>query len=219
MYKHLKKKSPPVASSDDDDSVTPGAANPVNVTVAGAGAPSSSPHVEDGWLRVAEQLDSLLTILLQLVTLVASSAGTGRPQDVSPMGGEQRLRQGTLEGPHWESTAAITHAVDTTWQEAAILGAAVETRSEPAISSELRGEPPCRAAAAECGGVGRSHRLPHIKEFVVVGGDWSTFTWWFESAFRSMRWTEEEALGALPTVLDDQALAVFRAIPRTKRRP
>ncbi|CAN0015538.1 unnamed protein product [Lampetra fluviatilis] len=172
MSKHLKKKNPPVVSSDDDDSVTqdlptPGAADPVNATVD-AGAPSSSPRADDGWQRVAEQLESLRTMLLQLLTLIASSAGTGRPQDVLPRGHEQRPFQAISEGPPWESTATITHAVDATRQEAAILGAAVEMRSEPAISLKPRGEQPCGAAAAECGGVGRRHRLPHIKEFITA---------------------------------------------------
>ncbi|CAN0435596.1 unnamed protein product [Lampetra fluviatilis] len=63
---------------------------------------------------------------------------------------------------------------------------------------------------------GRSHRLPHMKEF-SVGGDWSAFTWRFESAFRSIRWTKEEALDALPTLLDDISLAVFRSMPAEKK--
>ncbi|CAN0118713.1 unnamed protein product [Lampetra fluviatilis] len=186
----------------------------------GAGAPPSSPRAADGWQRIAEQQDSLHTVLLQLVTLVKSSAVTDRPRDVSPTGDEQKPLQGISEGPPWESTAAIadagglftiTHMVDATRQKAIILGTAVEMRSEPTISVKPRGEPPG-------GGVERSHHLPHIKEFVAVGGDWSAFTWLFESAFRSVRWTEEEALGALPTVLDDQALAVFRSIPPDKKK-
>ncbi|CAN0421688.1 unnamed protein product [Lampetra planeri] len=138
MSKHLKNKNPPVVSSDDDNSVTqdlltPGAVDPFTGTTAGAvivpetdgaGAPSSSPHADDGWQRVAEQLDSLRTVYLQLVTLVASSAGTDRPQDVSPRGNEQRPLQGILEGPPAIAAAgglsAITHVMDATRQEAAI---------------------------------------------------------------------------------------------------
>ncbi|CAM9373078.1 unnamed protein product [Lampetra planeri] len=165
--------------------------------------------------------------LAYLVILVASYAVTGRSQDVSPKGDEQRPLQGILEGPPLESTAAIavvgrlstiTAAVDATRQEAAILGVAVEVRSDLAISVEPCGEPPCGAATAECGGGGRNHRRPHIKEFVTAGGDWSAFTWRFESAFRSVWWTGVEALGVLPTVLDDQALAVFRSIPPGKKK-
>ncbi|CAN0199836.1 unnamed protein product [Lampetra planeri] len=185
MSKHLKKKNPPVASSDEDESAnqdlpTPGAVDPVTATTAGAvvvpetdgaGAASSSSCAADGWQHVAEQLDSLHADLLQLVTLVVSSVATERPQNMSLRSGEQGHLQGISEGPPWELTAAIMHAVDATRREAAILGADAEVQSEPAISPEPRGGPPCGAAAAKCGGVGHSHRLPHIKEFVAVGGD------------------------------------------------
>ncbi|CAM9804349.1 unnamed protein product [Lampetra planeri] len=38
------------------------------------------------------------------------------------------------------------------------------------------------------------------------------------TAVRSVHWTEEEALGALPTLLDDVSLGVFRSIPASKKK-
>ncbi|CAM9750539.1 unnamed protein product [Lampetra planeri] len=241
MSKHLKKKNSPVASSDVDeagtqDLPTPGSMVPVTGTAAGevtapetdgAAAASSPQRAEDGWKRVEEQLDSLRTMLLQLVFLVASSMVTGHPQEVLPRGDEQRLRDGASEGPPAESMAAIagagelsaiTHATETMRRDAAILGGTVGARLESAISEEPRGEQPVGAAAVGWNGAERSSRLPQVKEFVTAGGDWSAFTWSFEAAFRSLHWSEEEALVALPTVLDDDALVVFRRFLLRKRK-
>ncbi|CAM9783928.1 unnamed protein product [Lampetra fluviatilis] len=158
MSKHLKKYNPPVPFSDDDDDSltqdlpTTDAMDQVTVTTAGVtivprkdvGAElSSSPDADEGWRRVAEQIDSLRTVLLHLVTLVASSAAPGRPQNMPPSGDEQGSLQGASEGPLVQFTAAITPAegpsaittaVGATRREAAILGVAAEAQSEPTIS-------------------------------------------------------------------------------------
>ncbi|CAM9301038.1 unnamed protein product [Lampetra planeri] len=201
MSKHLKKKNPPApASDDDDDSLnqdlpTPGATDLVTATAAvsakapgkDVGVEPSSPATDDRWRRVVEQIDSLLAVLFNLVTLVASSAAPGRPQEFLPSGDEQGFLRGVSEGPLMQESAtmavsdgpsAITAAM---WREAAILGAATGARSEPAILAEPRGTQ-------------------------------------FESAFCSVRWTEEEALDALPTLLDDVSLAVFHSIPTEKKK-
>ncbi|CAN0112224.1 unnamed protein product [Lampetra planeri] len=264
MSKHLKKKNPPAPSLDDDDDslnqdlLTPGAADPVTVTAAGAagaagqgcrsgavfasgcgrrlarlarpakdvGAEPSSPlAVDDGWQRVAEQIDSLLAVLLNLVMLVTSSTVPGRPQETLPRGDERGSRRGVSEGPLVQDSAAmallegpsaVTVMAAATWRKAAILGVAAGAQSEPAILPEPRGVRTAGAASPKDSGAGRSHRLPNIKEF-VTGGDWSAFNWRFESAFRSVRWMEE-ALDTLPTLLDDVSLAVFRSIPSEKKK-
>ncbi|XP_078449975.1 uncharacterized protein LOC144717990 [Lampetra planeri] len=96
----------------------------------------------------------------------------------------------------------------------AILGGAVATQPPDAILTEPRRTREAGMETLEASDIHRGHRLPQIKEF-IAGGDWSVFTWCFESAFRSVRWTE--ALEALPTLLDDVSLAVFRSIPVTKK--
>ncbi|CAM9461352.1 unnamed protein product [Lampetra fluviatilis] len=112
----------------------------------GAAAASSPRQVKDSWRRMEEQLESLRTVLLQLVSLVASSTSSGRPQEVLPRGDVQRLQIGASEGPPAETTdaiagageaSAITCASETTQQDATILGGAAEARSEPAISSPV----------------------------------------------------------------------------------
>lgn len=99
--------------------------------------------------------------------------------------------------------------------DAAILDSAAKAGSEPAISDGPRAVEGAAAAAAVRGSADHGRRLPHVKEFIAAGGDWSAFTWRFDAAFQSVHWTEEEeeALVALPTVLDEKALAVFRSIP------
>ncbi|CAM9284692.1 unnamed protein product [Lampetra fluviatilis] len=205
------------------------AAGEVAVPKAGSAAEASSPRqVEDVQRRMEEQLESLRTVLLQLVLLVASSTSSGHPQEVLPRGNVQRLETGASEGRPAKTTtaiagagkaSAITCATETTRQDAAILSGAAEMRSEPAISSEPHGTL-AAGADAPAGRQGAEHtrRLPHVKEFVAAGGDWSDVTWRFETAFWSVQWSEEEVLVALPTILDDDALAVFRSIPPEKKK-
>ncbi|CAN0254574.1 unnamed protein product [Lampetra planeri] len=66
------------------------------------------------------------------------------------------------------------------------------------------------------GAMGRLRKLPPVREFVAAGGDWAAFTQRFEASFSSVEWTEDEALWALPTALDDDSLAAFQAIPLEK---
>lgn len=86
-----------------------------------------------------------------------------------------------------------------------------------AILTEMRAARVAGTSTPKDSDGGRSHHLPNIKEF-VAGGDWSAFTWRFESAFRSVRWTDSEALEALPTLLDDVSLAVSRSIPASRKK-
>ncbi|CAN0205241.1 unnamed protein product [Lampetra planeri] len=85
MSKYLKKKNPPDSSSDDDDDadddepqgatvpLPPTAALPDAVPKRHAGA-EATPAADEGWRRVAEQIESLRVVILNLVTVVASSA-------------------------------------------------------------------------------------------------------------------------------------------------
>ncbi|CAN0419067.1 unnamed protein product [Lampetra fluviatilis] len=210
MSKHLKKKNPPAPSSDEeDDPLSQELADPVAVTAVGSTKgpckdmdvePSSSPAAEDGWKRLVKQFDSLQAVLLNLVTLVASSMASGPAQEMPPV----------------EERAAIAPASGAMWCETAILGAAASARPDAAIFSEQQGMRPGEVASAGDGSIRQSNGLPNIKEF-SAGGDWNVFTWRFESAFRSVKWTEDEALEALPTMLDDVSLAVFRSIPSGRK--
>ncbi|CAM9836573.1 unnamed protein product [Lampetra fluviatilis] len=64
---------------------------------------------------------------------------------------------------------------------------------------------------------GWSRQLGVIQQFASRSGEWCAFVRRFETATRAMRWTEDQALTILPTVLDDPALAVFDRFPAAKR--
>lgn len=44
-----------------------------------------------------------------------------------------------------------------------------------------------------------------MNEFTTTGGDWVAFVKGFEATVKVRRWSEEEALRELPTVLDNGA--------------
>ncbi|CAN0377010.1 unnamed protein product [Lampetra planeri] len=56
-------------------------------------------------------------------------------------------------------------------------------------------------------------RLLFVREFAASSGDWEAFRRRFAAVCDLSGWTENEALWALPTALDDDALAAFHAIP------
>ncbi|CAN0338461.1 unnamed protein product [Lampetra planeri] len=59
----------------------------------------------------------------------------------------------------------------------------------------------------------RPQQMTPMKEFVAAGGDRGIFTRSFEAAYQAIGWTEEEALRASVSTLDDDVLPVFRAVP------
>ncbi|CAM9574348.1 unnamed protein product [Lampetra planeri] len=146
MSKHLKKKNQPTPSSDDDDNLprdmavsgaegtdemVTGDSAGVQDVIDGAG-PFSSSGIEEGWRRVAEQIDSLRSVLLKLVTLVAT--GPEQPR-IGPRDGE------SSGGPEPSAIVASARlpAIADMWQGAAILGAAATELGEAAILSPPRG--------------------------------------------------------------------------------
>ncbi|CAM9773605.1 unnamed protein product [Lampetra planeri] len=52
---------------------------------------------------------------------------------------------------------------------------------------------------------------------MAAEGDWTAFHHSFKAALLSVGWTEQEALRALPTALNNYALAAFQAIPEGDR--
>ncbi|CAM9364252.1 unnamed protein product [Lampetra planeri] len=79
---------------------------------------------------------------------------------------------------------------------------------------DAKGAPrPVALQGAAC----RPRRLPPVQEFVAVGSNWTAFRHQFDAAWLSVGWMEEEALRALPTALDDNALVAFRAILESDR--
>ncbi|CAN0138890.1 unnamed protein product [Lampetra fluviatilis] len=60
-------------------------------------------------------------------------------------------------------------------------------------------------------------QLPFVREFTAAGGDWMAFRRRFTATCDLTGWTKVEELRALPTTLDDNALAAFYAIPPEDR--
>ncbi|CAN0414529.1 unnamed protein product [Lampetra fluviatilis] len=57
-----------------------------------------------------------------------------------------------------------------------------------------------------------SLRRLHEERFEAKVGDWTAFTRCFRAVYESLDWVESDALRALPTALDDDALAAFYSI-------
>ncbi|XP_078477095.1 uncharacterized protein LOC144738063 [Lampetra planeri] len=231
MSKHLRKKNPPEPPSEEDVEtdkddllgatapLPPAAATPLDASQRRQGEDSTAAGAKDGWWLMAEQIESLRAILLSLVTAVASSPAVSR-QIANQLNAAER-------DPAQDSASTIAPA---TREETAIVGGAAApeplgailcepatTRSPDAILPATGGARETKSETPTAYACHRGHRLPQIKEF-IAGGDWSAFTWRFESAFRSVHWTEVEALDALPTLLDDVSLGVFRSITASKKK-
>ncbi|CAN0199036.1 unnamed protein product [Lampetra planeri] len=135
-----------------------------------------------------------------------------------------------LEGQIDRLTYAVPQLVMQLARREERLGAAVMVAGEPAArvvrptAAEV-GEPETSGAVVmasapspEIAPVARERaddrprRLGPVKEFVAAGGDWGAFIRWFEAAYQASDWSKAEVLKALPTALDDEALAIFKAI-------
>ncbi|CAM9481705.1 unnamed protein product [Lampetra planeri] len=230
MSKHLRKKNPPdppseeVVETDEDDVLgatapLPPAAARLDATHRRREEETTISRADEGWRLMAEQLESLRAILLNLVTAVTSSTALGRPPAVQLNAEDQDLRRETTSAiaPATRGVASILGGAAATEPLDAILHEADTMRPPDAILTEMRRTREAEYETLEASACHRGHRLPQIKEF-IAGGDWSAFTWRFELAFRSVRWTEAEVLEALPMLLDDVSLAVFRSIPASKKK-
>ncbi|CAN0420758.1 unnamed protein product [Lampetra fluviatilis] len=230
MTKHLKKKNLPEppseeeAETDEDELLGATAPMPPADTALDAsqrrlGEDATTAGTKDGWRLMAEQIGSLRVILLSLVTAVASSPTVGRQiaDQLDAAGRGPTKESESAIAPATREEADVLGGAAALEPSAAILGAPTITRPPDAILPATGGAREPQSGTPTARACHRRHRLPQIKEF-LAGGDWSAFTWRFESAFRSVHWTEEEALGALPTLLDDVSLGVFRSIPASKKK-
>ncbi|CAN0374162.1 unnamed protein product [Lampetra planeri] len=179
---------------------------------------------DDLWRRVETQLSDLTTALLHLVALVMRIAAGGGPVVDCPGADVQRPVDGASEGPPLVDTTAIPGRVETAAisQSPATTHPILNTTVESGVAAATlllprNGSPdiatPAAKESTDCGPC-----LPQVREFVATGGDWRAFRWRFEAAYKSVCWSEEEALIALPTILDNDALAIFRSIPPEKKK-
>ncbi|CAN0424822.1 unnamed protein product [Lampetra planeri] len=177
MSKHLKKRNSPDSPMDADvgtgDDEPQDAAGPLPPPAALPGAAptgrvgvEATPPADEGWRRVADQIESLRAVMLNLLMVVAPSVTMGRPRETEPYADDLGLQQGVAIG-----TAATTPAA----QE----GAAILNEPRVASAAAILNEPRVAAAAAilnklhatgvvgasppKVDGRGRSHRLLTIK--------------------------------------------------------
>ncbi|CAN0336039.1 unnamed protein product [Lampetra planeri] len=231
MSKHPRKKNLPVPPSEeevetDEDELLGATAPlpPADNTLLDAsqrrpGEDATTAGTKDEWRLMAEQIESLRAILLSLVTAVASSPAVGRQtaDQLDAAGRGPAKESESAIAPATREDAVVLGGAAAPEPSATILGAPTATRLPDAILPATGGERERQSETPAARVCHRGHRLPQIKEF-IAGGNWSVFTWRFESAFRSVNWTEDEALGALPTLLDDVSLGVFRSIPASKKK-
>ncbi|CAN0287156.1 unnamed protein product [Lampetra planeri] len=86
--------------------------------------------------------------------------------------------------------------------------------SQPAHTVTSAGSDGARSAATD---VALQQRLPPLKEFVGADGDWGGFKRRFIAHQEMANWTDDEALRALPAMLDNDALATLTSAPMEKR--
>ncbi|CAN0252099.1 unnamed protein product [Lampetra planeri] len=124
---------------------------------------------------------------------------------------EPATEVGAPEPREIDATAAASRARETPGVQPAH-GAAILVvgRDEDPAKLDLPPNPPIEVLSLKC-------RLPFAERFSAAGGDWEAFHCRFSANCKLAGWTEVEVLRALPTALDDDALAAFYAIPRTER--
>ncbi|XP_061436599.1 uncharacterized protein LOC133361639 [Lethenteron reissneri] len=110
----------------------------------------------------------------------------------------------------------------------AVAGAAASSQPKDASSLPRQAMPSAsRAEAPPKGGESNlreststaalHQRLPPLKEFIGAEGDWGGFRRRFLAHQEMARWSDEEALCALPALLDGDALAALTSAPKEKR--
>ncbi|CAN0041485.1 unnamed protein product [Lampetra planeri] len=150
MSKHLRKKNPPdlpseeVVETDDDDLLgatapLPPAAALLNTAHRPREEEATTSRADEGWRLMAEQIESLRAILLNLVTAVTSSTGLGRPPAVQLNAEHQDLRREMTSAiaPATRGEASILVGAAATEPFDAILREAATTRAQDAILSEV----------------------------------------------------------------------------------
>ncbi|CAM9590463.1 unnamed protein product [Lampetra planeri] len=131
-----------------------------------------------------------------------------RPKAEMPV--EQQERNvGPLQLPVGEGWGDLTGCL------AGLLSVAVELQATAILSPEreilpAKFESP---SAASAGTLSLRKCLPTVHEFMAAGGNWTAFQRRFKASCALVGWSNEEALRALPTALDDNSLGAFEAIP------
>ncbi|CAM9352802.1 unnamed protein product [Lampetra fluviatilis] len=184
-------------------------------------------HPYRGTGRLAELLYAAAATLETITRLGA--AGPPRGED-----GQRPLRlpaistDATFENPAIAAAAAEGVANLNLGSHVGSTGAATSPPSDgaslsarQAITSAVRADaqPSCRDSKvrASTAAAALHQRLPPLKEFVAEEGDWGGFQRRFLAHQEMAGWSDDEALCALPALLDGDALAALTSASRDKR--
>ncbi|XP_078476428.1 uncharacterized protein LOC144737553 isoform X2 [Lampetra planeri] len=197
-----------------------------------------TPQCQDGWgpsadglrlahSRLAELLYAAAATLEEITRLGAGGAARSddsrhaAPVPAISTGPEFKFSaMGTVNA---EGGAGLRHVTDVRQTEAATSsGAASASPTErppmphalPAKTVRSDGNDRERSSTADAA---LQQRLPPLKEFVGEDGDWSGFQRRFLAHQETAQWTDDEALRALPAMLDSDALPTLTSAPRAKR--
>ncbi|CAN0419112.1 unnamed protein product [Lampetra planeri] len=176
--------------------------------------------------RLAELLYAAAATLENITRLGAGGPprgeGNRRPVRLPAISTDSKF-----ESPAFAAAAAEGVAGLYLGSDIALAGAAAS--SPEGASSRLRQAIPSAVCAEALSNSGDSslqtsttnavlqQRLPPLKEFVAAEGDWGGFQRRFIAHQEMAKWSDAEALCALPALLDSDALAALTSAPREER--
>ncbi|CAN0339978.1 unnamed protein product [Lampetra planeri] len=172
--------------------------------------------------RLAELLYAAAATLEQITRLGAGGAarsdGGQHTMPFPAISKDAEFEVPAISTVQADGKAGLRHVADTHQPQATSAAEVNETspqqpplpRAQPAKSAQSDGErfSPTDAALQQ--------RLPPLKEFVGGEGDWGGFQRRFLAHQEMAKWTDDEALRALPAMLDSDALATLTSTPRAK---
>ncbi|XP_075923853.1 uncharacterized protein LOC142924846 [Petromyzon marinus] len=204
--KAAKKRNLPVEFSDDENdgdivpATAPNAADQLEgpedllpLAQKGERGASLVRMPTKGWRYVASHLEKMLSAVTYLFNILPT-ANQATTSAVALMD--------TPTFPVTSMMAIVQNAADIPRADAA-----------PAISATA----PDSTATSPAVRPSPMRWLPPVCAFSAAGGDWTAFCRHFEAVYRSVDWSMDEALRALPTALDDDSLTAFYSIPEADR--
>ncbi|CAN0371862.1 unnamed protein product [Lampetra fluviatilis] len=177
--------------------------------------------------RLAELLYAAAATLENITRLGAGGPprgeGSRRPERLPAISEDSNFEFPAIVMAAAEGVAGLNLGSDT-----ALAGTAASSPAEGASSHRRQAIPSAIRADAQPSPGDNSlqtskanaalqQRLPPLKEFVGAEGDWGGFQRRFIAHQEIARWSDDEALCALPALLDADALAALTSAPKEKR--
>ncbi|CAM9595914.1 unnamed protein product [Lampetra fluviatilis] len=191
------------------------------------GGEVSAEGLRQAHAKLMELLHAAASMLDHITQLGAAGPPRGdesrRPQRLPAISAEHQFENSAITAAAVEGVAGLSIASNGghTVPAASSPTDGTSPRVRPAMPSVVRAEAepgegdeegrPSAAAAA------LHQRLPPLKEFVGEEGDWGGFQRRFLAHQEMAKWTDAEALRALPALLDSDALATLTSAPKERR--